>query len=45
MPDYAQLLAAIDFTPLVVALTGVAVLKLGPGVARWGFNKIVGWFR
>lgn len=48
--------AALDFDPIttavddaagavVLALGAVAIFKAGPGIAKWGFNKIIGWFR
>lgn len=39
------LLAAIDVAVVVAGLGSAAALKMSPNVAKWGFNKIIGWFR
>lgn len=43
--DFTQVTAAVDSTTIVAALTAVAAVKIAPGVARWGYNKVIGWFR
>lgn len=43
--DFTNVTAAVDATTIVAALTGIAAIKILPGVARWGYNKIIGWFR
>ncbi len=43
--DFSQLIASIDTTTLLSGITAIAALKMGPGVAKWGYNKVIGWFR
>lgn len=43
--DFTALLAAVDATTIIAALTALAAIKMGPGVAKWGYNKVIGWFR
>lgn len=45
--DFAPLTAIVSaYGPVVVtALGALAALKIAPGVARWGYNKVIGWFR
>ncbi len=43
--DFTTIIAAIDASDIVVALTAVAAVKILPGVAKWGYNKVIGWFR
>lgn len=43
--DFTALTAAVDATTIVAALTAIAAIKMLPGVAKWGFNKVIGWFR
>ena len=43
--DFTGVLAAVDATTIVAALTALAAIKMAPGVARWGYNKVIGWFR
>ena len=43
--DFTAILAAIDAATVVAALGGAAAIKILPGVARWGYNKVIGWFR
>jgi hypothetical protein len=43
--DFTAITAAIDASDIVVALGAIAAIKILPGVARWGFNKVIGWFR
>lgn len=42
--DFTSVTAAVDSTTVVAALTAVAALKMGPGVAKWGYNKVINWF-
>ena len=30
---------------ILVSLSAMAAVKIQPGVVRWGFNKVIGWFR
>lgn len=43
--DFTALTAAVDGTAIVAALTAIAAIKVLPGVARWGYGKVIGWFR
>lgn len=43
--DFSGLTGAVDSTVIVAALTGLAAIKMAPGVAKWGYNKVIGWFR
>lgn len=43
--DFSAITAAIDSTTIVTALTAIAAVKIAPGVAKWGYNKVIGWFR
>lgn len=42
--DFTNVTAAVDATTIVAALTAIAAIKILPGVARWGYNKVIGWF-
>lgn len=43
--DFSTLTAAVDSTVIVAGLTALAAVKMGPGVAKWGYNKVISWFR
>lgn len=43
--DFTNVTAAVDATTVVAALTALAAIKILPGVARWGYNKVIGWIR
>lgn len=43
--DFTALTAAVDTTTLMAALTAIAAVKVLPGVAKWGYGKVIGWFR
>jgi hypothetical protein len=43
--DFTTLTAAVDSTTIVAGLTALAAVKMAPGVAKWGYNKVIGWFR
>lgn len=43
--DFTDVTAAIDASTIVAAITAIAAIKILPGVAKWGFNKVIGWFR
>ncbi len=42
--DFTPLTGAVDAVTIVAALAAIAALKMLPGVAKWGFNKVIGWF-
>lgn len=43
--DFSSITGAIDVTTIVAAITAIAAIKILPGVAKWGYNKVIGWFR
>ena len=43
--DASALISAIDASTIVAAITAIAAIKILPGVAKWGYNKVIGWFR
>lgn len=42
--DMTALLAAVDTATVVAAISAMAAVKITPGVAKWGFNKVISWF-
>lgn len=43
--DFSAITSAIDATTIVAAIAAIAAIKVLPGVAKWGFGKVIGWFR
>lgn len=43
--DFSEILAALTVGTITAALGGIAAIKILPGFTRWGFNKVIGWFR
>ncbi|MDI1278636.1 hypothetical protein [Methylobacter sp.] len=43
--DFSGLTAVVNPTTIVAAITTIAAVKMAPGVAKWGYNKVIGWFR
>ena len=43
--DASALVSAIAASTIVAAITAIAAVKILPGVAKWGYNKVIGWFR
>ena len=43
--DFTALIAAVDSTVIVAGITALAAVKMSPGVAKWGYNKVINWFR
>ncbi|WP_275446837.1 hypothetical protein [Pseudoalteromonas sp. McH1-42] len=43
--DFSSVTSAVDSTTIVAAITAIAAIKILPGVARWGYNQVIGWFR
>jgi hypothetical protein len=43
--DFTNITAAVDATTIVAALGAVAAVKILPNVAKWGYSKVVNWFR
>jgi hypothetical protein len=43
--DFSGITSAIDATTIVAALTAIAAVKILPNVAKWGYNKVIGWIR
>ena len=42
--DFSGVTSAIDATTIVAAIGAIAAVKILPGVARWGFSKVITWF-
>jgi hypothetical protein len=42
--DFTGVTAAVDATTIVAAISAIAAVKMLPGVARWGFTKVISWF-
>ncbi|MEH6396157.1 hypothetical protein [Pseudoalteromonas sp.] len=43
--DFTGVTSAVDAAIIVAAITALAGIKILPGVAMWGYNKVIGWFR
>lgn len=43
--DFTAVTGAVTATTVVAAIGAIAAIKILPGVAKWGFNKVIGWFR
>ena len=43
--DFTDVTAAVDATTIVAAITAIAAIRILPGVAKWGYNKVIGWFK
>lgn len=43
--DFTAITAAVDASDIVAAIAAIAAIKILPGVAKWGFGKVIGWFR
>lgn len=43
--DFTNVTAAVDATTIVAAISAIAAIKILPGVAKWGYNKVISWFR
>lgn len=43
--DFTAITSAISADAIVVAISAIAAIKILPGVAKWGFGKVIGWFR
>lgn len=43
--DFTAVTSAVNAATVVTAIGALAAIKILPGVAKWGFNKVIGWFR
>jgi len=43
--DFTGVTSAGDATTIVAAIAAIAAIRILPGVAKWGFNKVIGWFK
>ncbi|MCY1278776.1 hypothetical protein D9M68_226410 [compost metagenome] len=43
--DFSAITGAISAGTIVAAISAIAAIKILPGVAKWGYNKVIGWFR
>lgn len=42
--DFTGVISVIDSITIVLAIMAIAAIKILPGVARWGFEKVINWF-
>lgn len=42
--DFSALVAAVDASTIVTAIGAIAAVKILPGVAKWGYGKVIGMF-
>ncbi len=42
--DFTAVTSAVDASTIVTAIGAIAAVKILPGVARWGFSKVITWF-
>ncbi|WP_255992067.1 hypothetical protein [Chitinolyticbacter albus] len=43
--DFSAITSAVDATTIVAAISAIAAIKVLPNVAKWGYNKVISWFR
>ncbi|MGH8601245.1 MAG: hypothetical protein ACREXR_00210 [Gammaproteobacteria bacterium] len=43
--DFTAITSAVSATTIVAAIGAIAAVKILPGVAKWGFGKVINWFR
>lgn len=43
--DFTAITTAVDATTIVAAITAIAAIKILPGVAKWGYNRVISWFK
>lgn len=43
--DFTDVTAAVDATTVLAAITALAGVKVGPGFAKWAYNKVIAWFK
>ena len=43
--DFTAVTSAVDATTITAAIAAIAAIKILPGVAKWGFGKVIGWFK
>lgn len=43
--DFSAIISAVDASTIVTAIGALAAVKILPGVAKWGFQTVIGWFR
>lgn len=43
--DFSAITSAVDATTVIAGITALAAVKIGPNVAKWGYNKVITWFR
>lgn len=43
--DFTAVTSAVDATTIVGAISAIAAIKILPGVARWGYGKVITWFK
>lgn len=43
--DFTAITGAVSAETILAAIAAIAAIKVLPGVAKWGYNKVIGWFR
>jgi hypothetical protein len=43
--DFSAVTTAVDASTIVTAISALAAIKILPGVAKWGYNMVISWFR
>lgn len=43
--DFTDIIAAVSAGTIVAAILSMGAVKILPNVAKWGTNKVVGFFR
>jgi hypothetical protein len=42
--DMSGVTGAVDVSTVITAISALAVIKVGPGFAKWAYNKVIDWF-
>ena len=42
--DYSTMISGVSAAGTVAAIVGMGVIKLAPNFAKWGVNKVAGFF-
>ncbi len=43
--DFSGLVSVVNSTTIVAGITALAAVKMAPGVAKWGYGKVISWFK
>lgn len=44
-PDFSSLITGLAAGGVITSIVAMGVIKIGPNFAKWGTNKLVGFFR